>query len=519
MLVVCYTNHALDQFLEDLLDIGIPQDSMVRLGGKATPRTSALSLYDQSSNFKMKQEDWNMINGQKAVAMAMKEDLQDAFGVYKQAHFSKAQLLEHLEFDDPVSYEAFVLLDDSDGDMEYVGRKGKAMDRFYLLDRWRAGKDAGIFKDQIAGESRSLWDLSPKARRSKSDRWVVEIYESLASGIYNQGQRYNDTVRALDRKYCAKNAHVISKKRIIACTTTAAAKYGPDIQAASPNVLLVEEAGEILESHILTAMGARTDQLILIGDHQQLRPKVNNYALSVEKGEGYDLNRSLFERLVLKGYPHQTLAKQYRMRPEISALVRRLTYPNLKDAAKTQNREDLRGFKSNLIFVHHTNLEDENDTVTTSSGSSKQNLYEAEMILKCVKYLGQNGYGSDSIVVLTPYLAQLYLLKRVLSRENDPVLNDLDSHDLVKAGLISPAAAKLTKNPIRISSVGKEILFSRSPPLKTCSLTVLPTLRYRQLPGRRISNRVGHNDQEQCLARDRIHGCSRATERPSLACS
>lgn len=40
ILVVCFTNYALDQFLEELLEIGIPESTMLRLGniGKATPR-------------------------------------------------------------------------------------------------------------------------------------------------------------------------------------------------------------------------------------------------------------------------------------------------------------------------------------------------------------------------------------------------------------------------------------------------------------------------------------------------
>src|SRR5947207_13306329 len=118
---------------------------------------------------------------------------------------------------------------------------------------------------------------------------------------------------------------IMRQKRIIACTTTAAAKYVQSLQSIAPGVLLVEEAGEILESHILTALGPDTKQLILIGDHKQLRPKVH-YDLSVEKGDGYDLNRSLFERLILRNYPHQVLFQQHRMRPELSALVRQLTY-------------------------------------------------------------------------------------------------------------------------------------------------------------------------------------------------
>lgn len=166
---------------------------------------------------------------------------------------------------------------------------------------------------------------------------------------------------------------------------------------------------------------------------------MSNYQLTVEKGEGYDLNRSLFERLVLKGFPHQTLTMQHRMRPEISALIKQLTYPDLIDGPGTQQRPNIRGFDNgNLIFVRHSSPEDHNPRLGDQDGltykSSKQNTFEAQMVLKCVKYLGQQGYGTDKIVVLTPYLGQLQLLRELLSKDNDPVLSDLDSYDLVRAG-------------------------------------------------------------------------------------
>lgn len=40
------------------------------------------------------------------------------------------------------------------------------------------------------------------------------------------------------------------------------------IRAARPSVLLVEEAGEILESHVLTALSETVEHMILIGDHK-----------------------------------------------------------------------------------------------------------------------------------------------------------------------------------------------------------------------------------------------------------
>ena len=156
------------------------------------------------------------------------------------------------------------------------------------------------------------------------------------------------------------------------------------LDAVRPGVVLVEEAGEILESHILTALGPETKQLVLIGDHKQLRPRVN-FALSVEKGDGYDLNKSLFERLVERGYPHHTLLQQHRMRPELANFVRELTYPDLFDASSTQNRPSIKGLQDNIVFLNHTHMEEQMQNVRDwkddTSPSTKRNLYEIRMAI------------------------------------------------------------------------------------------------------------------------------------------
>ncbi len=107
---------------------------------------------------------------------------------------------------------------------------------------------------------------------------------------------------------------ILSTARIIGCTTTGAASYRESLAAAKPGIVVVEEAGEILEAHVLSSLSPVTKQLVMIGDHKQLRPKVETYELSVQAGKGHSLNVSLFERLVLGGYPHSTL--------EVRALVR-----------------------------------------------------------------------------------------------------------------------------------------------------------------------------------------------------
>ncbi|KAJ6531120.1 P-loop containing nucleoside triphosphate hydrolase protein [Mycena capillaripes] len=463
ILVVCYTNHALDQFLEDLLDIGIDQDFMVRIGAKGTTRTEPMLLRNQPFNYKRGQGDWSLINELKSDIATRATQLNTGFQRYLNSSTSDSDLMAFLEFHEDdffqAFFEAFQVPTAEDG-MSIVGDKGKAIGEHYLLQRWKNGQDAGQFSDatNVVSESGSrIWAMPKDARLKNLSMWVGELGREEVDELYQTAKKYNKLIDELQRKFKEKDGAILQMKRVIGCTTTAAAKYTQTIQDAAPDVILVEEAGEILECHVVTALGEAAKQLILIGDHKQLRPKVNNYELTVEKGEGYDLNRSLFERLVLKGYPHDTLIAQHRMRPEISRIVRHLTYPDLKDAPKTQGRPDLRGVRDNIVFINHGKPEDNpkegSELRDAGSKSSKQNKYEARMVLMIVRYLAQQGYKTDNMVVLTPYLGQLSMLKRELQNETDPVLNDLDTHDLIAAGFMTTGAAKTTKKRLRLATI------------------------------------------------------------------
>jgi AAA domain len=460
-MVLCYTNHALDQFLEDLMDIGIPGASMVRLGSKSTPRTQMLGLFGQSASTTSGHMTWSFIMERRQELDNLDAELKSRTQNFRKASISKDEMLEYLEFsDDSDFFESFIVPAQEPG-MQQVGERGKKVNKYYLWDRWVNGRDAGIFKCSVNQEHLHIWRMPTPSRREAVLRWQQEILGESRATIVGLIEQLDSVVEELDEYfYHKKHSEILQQKRIIACTTTAAAKYARALRAAKPNVVLVEEAGEILESHILTAMTTDTRQLVLIGDHKQLRPKISNYNLSVEKGDGFDLNRSLFERLVIKGFPHTSLSKQHRMRPEISRLIRSLTYPDLQDAEETRNRPVLRGFQNNVIFVNHghleTNLQNVKEKRDPTAKCSKQNLFEVQMALMVVRYLGQQGYGTDKIVILTPYLGQLSLLRIELSQTNDPILNDLDSNDLINAGLLDPGSAKLTRQPIRISTIGRQ---------------------------------------------------------------
>ncbi|KAG8221421.1 P-loop containing nucleoside triphosphate hydrolase protein [Butyriboletus roseoflavus] len=400
ILVVCYTNHALDQFLEDLLEIGIPGSSIARLGGRANSAVSQLSLKNQTKEkFLRSNAAWTIIDNLKERADFLRDVLETTFRGFLASDISFEDMLTYIEFEDTDYSDAF--------------RVPESMD----------------------GMIRKLAD------------WKLAVHRSLVDDIWKHGRDYDECQDELSRKFSESSVAVLKQKRIIGCTTTGAAKYTEDIRAASPGVLLVEEAGEILESHIITALGKNTTQMILIGDHKQLRPKVNNYELTVEKEEGYDLNRSLFERL-------------HRIRPEISALIRELAYPGLTDAPKTQNRDNIRGIQSNVVFVDHNQDEDDEKRISDrgdgGSLTSKRNQFEVDMVMKIVHYLLQQGYRSENIVLLTPYLGQLSALRDAIKKDADALMNKLDSGELTRAGLLaSPTPpAKSQKTRIRLATIG-----------------------------------------------------------------
>uniref|UniRef100_A0A146LAG0 NFX1-type zinc finger-containing protein 1 n=1 Tax=Lygus hesperus TaxID=30085 RepID=A0A146LAG0_LYGHE len=80
---------------------------------------------------------------------------------------------------------------------------------------------------------------------------------------------------------------------VVGLTTTGCAMNQNLLRSLRPSVLVVEEAAEVLESQLLACMTDTLTQVVLIGDHFQLKPKVDTFVY-----EKYNhMNTSLFERL------------------------------------------------------------------------------------------------------------------------------------------------------------------------------------------------------------------------------
>jgi helicase required for RNAi-mediated heterochromatin assembly 1 len=195
--------------------------------------------------------------------------------------------------------------------------------------------------------------------------------------------------------------------KIVGCTTTGLSKYRSLLAELKPRILLVEEAAETIEGNIIAGMIASLQQLILVGDHQQLRAQCNIEALALEP---YNLNVSMFERLVTNGIEFTMLNTQRRMVPNVRGLLciepkqdhqqHHPFYRNLNDHPTVLDRINHRPFVPGMgeldtFFYHHQSTEGKNDNM------SKLNEGEAEMIVGVFSHLVLNGTDPKKITVLT----------------------------------------------------------------------------------------------------------------------
>ena len=91
--------------------------------------------------------------------------------------------------------------------------------------------------------------------------------------------------------------------------------------------MIVEEAAEILEGQLVAVIPPSVQHLIMIGDHEQLRPFVQSKRLRTNN----NLDISMFERLSNCGVPLKRLGCQARMREELVELLQKLDiYKELK---------------------------------------------------------------------------------------------------------------------------------------------------------------------------------------------
>uniref|UniRef100_A0A915DE83 RZ-type domain-containing protein n=1 Tax=Ditylenchus dipsaci TaxID=166011 RepID=A0A915DE83_9BILA len=235
-----------------------------------------------------------------------------------------------------------------------------------------------------------IYSLSLQNRWKLYQFWVGQAKDKTKTRKKELEQLFIDLSKKVRELREMGDVGMLRKCKVIGMTTTGAAKHQAALRALKPRIVVVEEAAEILEAHLVASLTIACEHAIFIGDHKQLRPNPAVYELAKK----YNLEISLFERLINNEFPYRALAKQHRMRPEISRTLMPHFYPIWR-----------------MMFLHS-----EPET-KQSDFKSHSNPFETKFAVKLARYFIQQTYQPEQITILVTYLDQLLEVRKLMQEK------------------------------------------------------------------------------------------------------
>lgn len=278
------------------------------------------------------------------------------------------------------------------------------------LDAQVMKADNSALANDVKKEMKALNNklLKTKDRRSRGD-----IRKELRHLAKEERQRQQQAV-----------SDVIKDSSVVLTTLTGSLSY--QLQAVDFDVIVIDEAAQALEVACWMAI-LKGSRCILVGDHLQLAPTVQ----SVD-AERRGLGKTLFARLTeLYGDTVTSmLTVQYRMNHRIMDWSSQELYSSKLEAHASVADHclyELEGVKQSsateailvIIDTAGCDMEEKKD-----EEDSTMNEGEAKVALAHAKRLVESGVNSTEIGIITPYAAQVGLLK--IMRGEEKVLKDLE---------------------------------------------------------------------------------------------
>lgn len=278
--------------------------------------------------------------------------------------------------------------------------------------RWRRGMSNSQIKS-LAEDGRGSRGI-PAKRVKEMGEWL-KLQDKIDSLFTRVDSLEEEAVKEL-----IDDAEVV-------CTTNSTA--GSEVLAAETfDLLLVDEATQATEPSTLIPL-VKVDKAILVGDHKQLPPTILN-----QKAESSGLARSLFERLLdVHGSEIKSMLNtQYRMNEQIMNFASQKFYNgnllvasevkdislkdlNINSFAGNSPAEQAFNRQEGIIFFDTQGMEAPERSKQDSK--SIYNRIEAELSVEIIKHGISAGLNSNQIALISPYKAQVALIKRLLKGE------------------------------------------------------------------------------------------------------
>ena len=230
-----------------------------------------------------------------------------------------------------------------------------------------------------------------------------------------------EKISAFDIDSTGKIRELIESMPLVACSSISSVSNAI-IQHLTFDVSVVDEAGQLTEPGTV-AIISQSNKFILVGDHKQLPPVIQNQAA---KKSG--LSKSLFERLIDMNLENRddvlvTLEEQYRMNSNIMKYSSSNFYDfKLKAFEKIANQK--LEFKQDISMSEYAEIlnPDNNMVFVDFRGNCvfKVNYEQAYKTIEIIREFINFKIKPEKIGVITPFRAQVAEIKRNLFSSGIP---------------------------------------------------------------------------------------------------
>ncbi|XP_049872952.1 NFX1-type zinc finger-containing protein 1-like [Pectinophora gossypiella] len=476
MLIICYTNHALDQFLEGILPV---TQNIVRLGSQSkskilqpynlnnmrmkmkskyahlygTKRSELEKIYKQMTDIQTEIEKcekeiitYKTLKPYMKTKVELKSGKEDPILPWLFDHLEDIKedkeeeledwekALEDMEVSEKIEtcfseQWAVKEIDSMLNSIRYVKDitddhcEGQKMTDKFQTEINKVSRRLNCFKKKFAleksvnkddftmEENIDLYSLTPDERWAVYFAAVRTITNELMVKMNDLLEQHNTCSRELEEVATLTDGEVMRSARVVGVTTTTAARRHDLMKRLLSPIVIVEEAAEVLEAHIVASLTHKCQHLILIGDHKQLRPTAAHYKLA----KHYNFEISLFERMIRNGVHARTLSIQRRMRPSFVELLVPAIYERLDSHPRVYEYPNVRGMRDNLYFYSHDVFE---DSEGLEDSWSHKNTLEAKWCVALANYLRQMKYAAHEITILATYNGQATLIREFSKKHN-----------------------------------------------------------------------------------------------------
>lgn len=235
----------------------------------------------------------------------------------------------------------------------------------------------------------------------------------------------------------------------------------PFVRNAVFDYVIVDEAAKATLPEIMVSL-VRSRKVVLVGDHKQLPPVFDTDALSrsEEKINIKTLQNSGFGKMfeIVPDECKETLSTQYRMHPAIGDLVSQLFYDGkVQNGLSEEDRALAFSFLDNRAITWISTSQEGSVRFEQDAGKGKSgfvNSIEVTTIKRCLNLLDkamEETQSTYTVGVITPYRAQLELIKKRLSNETyrhfKVDINTVDAFQGSQRDIIIYSTVRSSKKP------------------------------------------------------------------------